>query len=707
MALVGTCRDVTAERKREETLTLFEDVVHNVQIGLVVLLVGDPADGESVRLISFNPAAEAIARRSLSRRSKRRDPRPSPCDGRRALTPLVLDVARDGIVREGAVARSGDARDPNRAGARIKAFPLPSSCVGLALEDVSEQTRSRRMRDSEAKILEMIVAGEGLGEVLRALALTVERELPGCAPSIVLLEPDGARLRHGAENEEPEFVPSSFLILASDGHPLGALEVRIDVDRANGWQQEILTRATRLAGIAIERRQLEEQLRDLSQHVESVREEERTGIAREIHDELGQGLTALKMDIAWLGRRAGDNAALTSPAVREHLLGMSKLTDDIIQQVRRISAELRPGVLDDLGLLGRDRMAGAGVLPTHRDRVHDSIEHAGRPLRSEVVDGALPHPPGGAHERRPSRARDERRGHARARGGTGSSSASATTASGSRRGRSRAGSPSGSSGSESGPAISAGAFGSGARPWAAVPHCGADPFGRRGRPEGANGGGSTMIKVLVADDHAVVRRGLRQILAETPDILVGGEAACRAEILRLVSDERWDVVVLDINLQDANGLEILAEIHRDKLLRATGPDSDRVLGGPACARAVRAGAAGFLTKESAPENLIDAVRKVASGGRYVTAALAERLATFVAAKHGGAPHERLSNREFEVMKMIASGKAVGEIARELSLSVKTVKHPPRPTPREDGGEDERGAHPLCGEERPRRMSPPP
>lgn len=180
-----------------------------------------------------------------------------------------------------------------------------------------------------------------------------------------------------------------------------------------------------------------------------------------------------------------------------------------------------------------------------------------------------------------------------------------------------------------------------------------------------------MIKVLVADDHAVVRRGLRQILAETPDILVGGEAATGPDVLRLVRDERWDVVVLDINLQGANGLEILAEIRRDRpelpvLILTVYSEEQYAL------RAVKAGASGFLTKESAPENLIDAVRKLAGGGRYVTPALAERLATFVATKHDGAPHEKLSNREFEILKLIASGKTVGEIARELSLSVKTV-----------------------------------
>src|ERR1700735_3371941 len=119
-----------------------------------------------------------------------------------------------------------------------------------------------------------------------------------------------------------------------------------------------------------------------------------------------------------------------------------------------------------------------------------------------------------------------------------------------------------------------------------------------------------MIKVLVADDHAVVRRGLRQILAETPDILVGGEAAVGADVLRMVREERWDVVILDINLQAANGLEILVEIHREQptlavLILTVYSEEQYAL------RAVRAGAAGFLTKESAPDKLIDAVRKVA------------------------------------------------------------------------------------------------
>jgi PAS domain S-box-containing protein len=347
--LVGTCRDVTAERKREETLTLFEDVVHNIQIGLAVLHAPDANDVASVRLISFNPAAETIARRPLFELLGKTLREVVPFAAGGTLERLVLGVASDGVVREGSVARSRDPLDPNRA-VSMKAFPLPASCVGVALEDVSEQTRSRRMREAEARTLEMIVTGEPLGAIMEALAQAVDAELPGCAPAIVLFEHDGAVPRYGAPATDLDGPRLSSPILASDGRPLGAFDLCVETHGPAEWREEIVARATRIAGIAIERRQLEDQLRALSQHVESVREEERTGIAREIHDELGQGLTALKMDIAWLGRRAADNEAMGSPAVRDHLQGMSRLTGDIIQQVRRISAELRPGVLDDIGL---------------------------------------------------------------------------------------------------------------------------------------------------------------------------------------------------------------------------------------------------------------------------------------------------------------------------------------------------------------------
>jgi two-component system invasion response regulator UvrY len=180
-----------------------------------------------------------------------------------------------------------------------------------------------------------------------------------------------------------------------------------------------------------------------------------------------------------------------------------------------------------------------------------------------------------------------------------------------------------------------------------------------------------MIKVLVADDHAVVRRGIRQILSETKDILVGGEAATLPEVRQKLHDERWDVVVLDVNMPGGSGIELIGEIRKQApstrtLVLTVYPEDQYAV------RAIRAGAAGFLTKESAPDRLIEAVRKIAGGGRYVSADLAETLASFVAGEGEGAPHQRLSDREFGVFRMLASGRTVSLIALDLNLSVKTV-----------------------------------
>jgi DNA-binding NarL/FixJ family response regulator len=180
-----------------------------------------------------------------------------------------------------------------------------------------------------------------------------------------------------------------------------------------------------------------------------------------------------------------------------------------------------------------------------------------------------------------------------------------------------------------------------------------------------------MIKVLIADDHAVVRRGLRQILSEDPDIFVGAEACNAREVRELVHSQRWDVVVLDVNMPGGSGIELVTELRKERpevrfLILTMYPEDQYAV------RAIRAGAAGFLTKESAPEMLIGAVKKIAGGGRYVSPELAETLASMFAGESQGSPHERLSDREFEIFKMLSSGKTVSQVAQELALSVKTV-----------------------------------
>jgi two-component system invasion response regulator UvrY len=180
-----------------------------------------------------------------------------------------------------------------------------------------------------------------------------------------------------------------------------------------------------------------------------------------------------------------------------------------------------------------------------------------------------------------------------------------------------------------------------------------------------------MIKVLIVDDHPVVRRGLKDMLADAGDMVVGGEAGSAQEAMRLVGAQRWDVVVLDISLPGGNGIELVSEIRKQRpetrVLILTVYSEEQY-----AVRAIKAGASGFLTKNSADEKLIDAIRKIAAGGRYVSPELAETLASLLAGETAGQPHERLSDREFEILKMLASGRTVSQVATELGLSVKTV-----------------------------------
>src|SRR6266851_306589 len=180
-----------------------------------------------------------------------------------------------------------------------------------------------------------------------------------------------------------------------------------------------------------------------------------------------------------------------------------------------------------------------------------------------------------------------------------------------------------------------------------------------------------MIRALIADDHAVVRQGLRQILQETTDMQVTGEAATGPEALDRARGDSYDVVVLDITMPGRSGFEVLKE------LRVELPELPvLVLSMHAeeqfAVRLLKAGAAGYLNKESAPDELVKAIRKVVSGGRYVSPTLAEKLAFEIDAGSDKLLHETLSDREFQVMRMMASGKTVKEIATELSLSVKTI-----------------------------------
>jgi DNA-binding NarL/FixJ family response regulator len=180
-----------------------------------------------------------------------------------------------------------------------------------------------------------------------------------------------------------------------------------------------------------------------------------------------------------------------------------------------------------------------------------------------------------------------------------------------------------------------------------------------------------MIRVLIVDDHAILRRGLRALLSDEFHGAAFGEASDARQALEQLRKEKWDVALLDITLPGKNGLDLLKEFKaaRPKLpvliLSAHAEDQFAV-------RVLKAGAGGYLTKESAPEELAKAIRKVLAGGQYVSPALAEKLALRVRKDITLTPHETLSDREYEIMCLIASGKTVTEIAGELSLSPKTI-----------------------------------
>jgi two-component system, NarL family, invasion response regulator UvrY len=180
-----------------------------------------------------------------------------------------------------------------------------------------------------------------------------------------------------------------------------------------------------------------------------------------------------------------------------------------------------------------------------------------------------------------------------------------------------------------------------------------------------------MIRILIADDHAVVRRGLRQTVSEEHDMTVVGEASNAQELLGLVRKQPCDVVVLDISMPGRSGLDVLVELHREytrlPVLVLSMHSEDQY-----AMRALRIGAAGYLTKETAPEELVKAIRKVVTGGKYITPSLAEKLALGLGKDSEQPLHETLSEREYEVMCLIASGKSVTDISTELSLSVKTI-----------------------------------
>ena len=180
-----------------------------------------------------------------------------------------------------------------------------------------------------------------------------------------------------------------------------------------------------------------------------------------------------------------------------------------------------------------------------------------------------------------------------------------------------------------------------------------------------------MIRVLIADDHAILRRGLEEILVRELEGAVCGEAENAQQVFAQVQNHSWDLVILDLSMPGRSGLDVLRDLKRTRpkvpvLMLSMHPEDQYGK------RVLKAGASGYMNKESAPEELIKAIRKVLAGGRYVSAALAEKLALDLSAESEQPLHERLSDRELEVLRMMGSGRTISQIGEELHLSVTTV-----------------------------------
>jgi PAS domain S-box-containing protein len=392
--LVGTCRDITDVVSRDERLRFYADVFEHADIGLSAWQRDRKQSPAMLRLVAFNAATERLLGTALA-----------PQLGQLLVSVIPVLAGTPLLARARAFAngepvhKAAPFRIRNAPGAPTLAatlFALPGQHLGLALEDVTDQVHTQIVQAGERRALELLAAGAPLAEILEAIVRAIEEVSIGTTASILLLDDTSTKVRHGAAPG----LPAAFND-AVDGQPIGPRAgscgtamfrrepvITTDIEGDPLWDTyrplarehglrscwsfpivgddeqvfgtfalyhreprapddaalDLMKRAAHVAGIVLQRRTLQEQHRALAARIEAAREDERTTIARDIHDQLGQALTALKLDLGWLRRRIHDHE------LDGKLDDMARATEEILGSVRRISADLRPGILDDVGI---------------------------------------------------------------------------------------------------------------------------------------------------------------------------------------------------------------------------------------------------------------------------------------------------------------------------------------------------------------------
>ena len=392
--VIGTCRDVTDEVRRDDRIRFYADVFEHAEIGLSAFRLDTATEPAGLRLVAFNAATERLLGAPLADRLGRPLAEVVPAFADPALHSAAREVAAGGAVCHLPPARVHPATDAPILAATL--FALPSRHVGLALEDVTAQVSGQIIQAGERRALEMLADGEPLADILAVIVRAIEDASVDTLASILLVDDTGTRVEHGAAPSLPVAFSAGVhgQLIGPRAGSCGTAMFRkqpvivVDIERDPLWQdhrelarahglracwsfpildqqervlgtfalyhrtprdiddaaRELMKRAAHVAGIVLERRALDEQRRALAGRIEAAREDERTQIARDVHDQLGHALTALKLDVGWLQRRVGDEA------LSKKLDDMARQTDDVLRAVRRIAADLRPGILDNLGL---------------------------------------------------------------------------------------------------------------------------------------------------------------------------------------------------------------------------------------------------------------------------------------------------------------------------------------------------------------------